>query len=256
MTTLHGCQVHELNFCMADGVHLLDACSRASRLQADPTGQFPRWSMVIWFWLLTPDELMSYQQRREDAAREVESAAQHSTAQIRLTEFSRDVYEPSDVGDIEPLPSHQPTPSLSQHTGDAQPSALPCRTLSCSWTASPQPARHGSGHRRECKSAAPCLCAPLVDDVEHGAAQQPRIHVCRCVEIGSGSGFVAASLAIQLLQRGICAQCFAIDINEAATRATAATLAAHQASVRAADARTPSVVRTRCFHTEQRGNKG
>ena len=75
--------------------------------------------------------------------------------------------------------------------------------------------------------------------------------MCRCVEIGSGSGFVAASLAILLLQRGICAQCFAVDINEAAARATAATLAAHQASARAAGAMMISVVRARCSCTEQ-----
>jgi len=108
---------------------------------------------------------MSYQQRREDAAREVEGVPQHSTAQIRLTEFSREVYEPSDVGDIEPLPSHQPAPSLSYHPGEAQLSARPCRTLSCSWTALPQPARHGNGHHRACKSAAPDLRMPLVHDV-------------------------------------------------------------------------------------------
>ena len=48
---------------------------------------------------------MSDHLRRDDAAREVESAARHSTAQIRLTVFSRDVYEPSDVRSSEPLPA-------------------------------------------------------------------------------------------------------------------------------------------------------
>ena len=77
----------------------------------------------------------------------------------------------------------------------------------------------------------------MVCDVQRHKAHQQRMALCRCVEIGSGSGFVAASLAILLLQRGICAQCLAVDINEAAAHATAATLAAHQASARAADAR-------------------
>ncbi len=108
---------------------------------------------------------MSYQQRREDAAREVESVAQHSTAQIRLTEFSRDVYEPSDVGDIEPLPQPSADALTFTFIRRGQPSARPCRILSCSWTASPQPARRGNGHHRACKSAAAYLRVPQVDDV-------------------------------------------------------------------------------------------
>lgn len=55
------------------------------------------------------------------------------------------------------------------------------------------------------------------------------IFACRCVEIGSGSGYVSCSLALLLQHYNISASYIATDISLHAVTATKATLAAHQA---------------------------
>ena len=54
------------------------------------------------------------------------------------------------------------------------------------------------------------------------------VFACRCVEIGSGSGYVSCSLALLLQQCNISASCIATDISLHAVTATKETLAAHQ----------------------------
>lgn len=49
----------------------------------------------------------------------------------------------------------------------------------------------------------------------------------RCLEVGSGSGYVITSLGLLLQQLGMAVQLLATDINQQAAAATAATLAAH-----------------------------
>lgn len=51
---------------------------------------------------------------------------------------------------------------------------------------------------------------------------------CSCVEIGSGSGYVTCSLALLLKHHNKSAACIATDISAYATKATQASLAAHQ----------------------------
>lgn len=51
----------------------------------------------------------------------------------------------------------------------------------------------------------------------------------RCVEIGTGSGYIICSLALIFKQRGIHAHCFGIDLNPLACLCTQQTLTNHEA---------------------------
>ncbi len=57
----------------------------------------------------------------------------------------------------------------------------------------------------------------------------------RCVEVGSGSGYISCSIALLLQQLGIAAHCISTDINPAAVSATACTLQAHNVRLHRAD---------------------
>ena len=57
---------------------------------------------------------------------------------------------------------------------------------------------------------------------------EPPASVARCVEIGSGSGYVICSVALLLRHHGIRGQCIAVDINPAACSCTQQTLRNHQ----------------------------
>lgn len=70
----------------------------------------------------------------------------------------------------------------------------------------------------------------LVDAFEEDAATWSSFHPAVTVELGSGSGFVITSVALVLQQLGIRSSLTAIDISEAAARATCATLSAHAVS--------------------------
>ena len=50
----------------------------------------------------------------------------------------------------------------------------------------------------------------------------------RCIEIGSGSGYVICSIALLLDHHGIRSHCIAVDNNPAAVRCSQVTLAAHK----------------------------
>ncbi len=53
-------------------------------------------------------------------------------------------------------------------------------------------------------------------------------HVCRVIEIGSGSGFVICSVARMLKSLGVSAHVIAVDINPEACQATVETLTNHE----------------------------
>lgn len=52
----------------------------------------------------------------------------------------------------------------------------------------------------------------------------------RCVEVGSGSGYITCSVALLLQHLNVAAHCIATDINPAALLSTDRTLQAHNVS--------------------------
>ena len=63
------------------------------------------------------------------------------------------------------------------------------------------------------------------------SAHEAESSVCsRCVEVGSGSGYITCSVALLLQHLGVTAHCIATDINPAALLATEHTLHAHNVS--------------------------
>ena len=52
----------------------------------------------------------------------------------------------------------------------------------------------------------------------------------RCVEIGTGSGYIICSVAMMLKQKDVSCHCIGVDINPDATLCTQQTLHNHEAS--------------------------
>jgi methylase of polypeptide subunit release factors len=72
---------------------------------------------------------------------------------------------------------------------------------------------------------------PVVTPSVSNPAHEAESSVCsRCVEVGSGSGYITCSVALLLQHLGVTAHCIATDINPAALRATEQTLHAHNVS--------------------------
>ena len=73
-----------------------------------------------------------------------------------------------------------------------------------------------------------CECGPVQFRLYAAMVENLVLTACRCVEIGSGSGYVTCSLARLLQHHNCTAFCIATDISPHAVAATKATLAAHQ----------------------------
>ena len=69
-----------------------------------------------------------------------------------------------------------------------------------------------------------------------------RLHACsavgliqqtseRCLEVGSGSGYVTCSIAMLLRKAGYYAHCIAVDVSPSAADATQCTLEAHSVRI-------------------------
>jgi outer membrane murein-binding lipoprotein Lpp len=142
-------------------------------------------------------------------------------------------------------------PKVSASTFETPPGPAavigPCRTALRWSTPSPWKLEPGGSTRHACERrrqphhsrrsastacAAACLPACTAGEASSGHRSccthvRPAIVVCRCLEVGCGTGYVITSLALLLRQLGAAARLLATDVNAAAAAATAATLAAH-----------------------------
>lgn len=97
-----------------------------------------------------------------------------------------------------------------------------------------------AAHMRACWQWLPAVCLkvcsvpdvhplcwlPLLTPPPASAVRPPPLH--SCLEVGCGTGYVLASLALLLRSVGAAAQLLGTDVNAAAAAATRATLAAHE----------------------------
>ncbi len=156
--------------------------------------------------------------------------SQADTAQISQTCYTREVYEPSDV---RAFSSTCCTPWLGRagryaslrHCTLTQPTD---RTPLRWWTPCFLLSNPGRRRLRDCAQPLTCHWTRLATvsafcnyfAVEQGTTR-------RCLEVGSGSGYVTCSLALLLRKAGHHAHCIAVDVCPPATDATRHTLAQH-----------------------------